>query len=127
MWYGKVAIITFLFSVFLLFMTVYMNQIFNDPQLTNSAAFTDLTTLTNSWHVNPSVNTALLFGDFIVVKDLVYQILTGQAFTDTWGTNGIMYQSGLGAIDSYISLLMGVLFASSGLFLILYIISNRSI
>lgn len=122
MWYGKISIILFVFSLGILFSSYYLNQIFNDPVLSSSATYTSLNTIMGTFSFNQQINTNLIFGDFISAFTLLGSLMSGSVFT----TSLTIIQSS-GFADLSVGLLMGLLFDSASLFLLLYIISNRSI
>lgn len=122
MWYGKISIILFVFSIATLFMTYYVNQIFNDPFLSNSATYSSLSSIMGTFKFNQQINTNLIFGDFISVFQLLGSLMSGSIFTSSLT---IIQSSGFA--DLSVGLLMGILFDSATLFLLLYIVSNRSV
>lgn len=71
---------------------------------------------------NQQVNTNLIFGDFVAAYTLIGGLMSGSVFSSSLT---IIQNSGFA--DVSIGLLMGLLFDSATLFLLLYIISNRSI
>lgn len=126
MWYGKLAIILFIFSIAILFSSYFMNQIFNDPLITASVTNQSLQTLAGTFQFNQDINTQLIFGDFLAVKNVVWSLMSGSAFTSAFGDTGVMHGLSYTA-SNYIAILMALLFNSSCVFLILYIVSNRSL
>lgn len=129
MWYGKVAIILYLFSLAIVFMTFYLNtNIFNDASITNGMTYQSLQALTNSTYsfANQQVDAALIFGDFVHVFQFIAALFTGGIFAQSFGSTGIMVQSGF-AYDAYLELFTTLMFDSATVFLVLYIISNRSL
>lgn len=112
----------FMFSISLLFSTYYLNQIFNDPVINSSATYASLQTIMGTFTFNQQINTNLIFGDFISVFTLLGSLMSGSVFT----TSLTIIQSS-GFADISVGLLMGLLFDSATLFLLLYIVSNRSI
>ena len=122
MWYGKISIILFVFSLGILFSSYYLNQIFNDPVLSSSATYTSLNTIMGTFSFNQQINTNLIFGDFLSAFTLLGSLMSGSVFT----TSLTIIQSS-GFADLSVGLLMGLLFDSASLFLLLYIVSNRSI
>lgn len=127
MWYGKLAIILFMFSVSLLFSSYFINQVFNDPFITNSVTNQSLKTLAGTFQFNQQIDAQFIFGDFNAVKNVIFALMTGGgAFTQAFGDHGITHGLEYSASD-FVSILMGLLFNSSVVFLILYIVSNRSL
>lgn len=122
MWYGKISIILYVFSVSLLFSSYYINQVFNDPVISSSVTYTSLQTLMGTFAFNQQINTNLIFGDFISALTLIGGLMTGSVFT----TSMTIIQSS-GMADLSVGILMGLLFDSATLFLLIYIVSNRSI
>ena len=111
-----------LFSVALLFSTYYINLIFNDSVLTQSATYSSLNTLMGTFSYNQKPNANLVFGDFVSAFTVIGGLVTGSTFT----TSLTVIQNA-GFADLSVGLLMGLMFDSGTLFLILYIISFRSI
>jgi len=100
-----------------------MNTIFNDPSISQSATFGSLnSTVATTFQFNQPVTASLIFGDFIAVFKFIAALMSGGIFADA---QGIVSTSGYG--DQWVSLLMGGLFDLATVFLILYIVSNRSI
>lgn len=122
MWYGKISIILFVFSIGILFSSYYLNQIFQDPVISSSATYTSLQTIMGSFAFNQQVNTGLIFGDFISAFTLIGSLMSGSIFTDS-----LTLVQNSGFADASVGLLMGIMFDSATLFLLIYIISNRSI
>ncbi len=122
MWYGKLSIILFVFSLGILFSSYYLNQIFNDPVISASATYTSLQTIMGTFAFNQQINTNLIFGDFVSVFTLLGSLMSGSVFTSSLH---LIQNSGFA--DVSVGLLMGLLFDSASLFLLLYIVSNRSV
>lgn len=122
MWYGKISIILFVFSLGILFSSYYLNQVFNDPVISSSATYTSLQSIMGTFTFNQQINTSLIFGDFLSVFQLLGSLMSGSVFTSSLT---IIQNSGFA--DLSVGLLMGLLFDSATLFLLLYIVSNRSI
>lgn len=130
MWYGKVSIITYLFSLMLIFGTFYVNQqVFHDATITNGYTYNQLQALTNGTYsfVALQADPALLFGDFYHVMLFLKDLFAGGIFAVAFGTQGGILSQGAFAYDQYFSLLVTLMWDSATVFLILYIISNRSI
>ena len=125
MWFGKLAVVMFIFSFATLFSTYYLNQVFNDPGINQSTTYKSLHDLVGSFNPNISPNSTLIFGDFISAFNLLTNLMSGGVFGEVFGGSGVMVSSGF--FDSSLQLLMALMFDSSCLFFILYIISNRSI
>lgn len=107
-----------------------MNSVFNDPNLSKTATYSDINALllnaqneTNS----SNFNTNLIFGDFINTWNLLKDLLTGGIFSDVFGNGGVMAGSGWGGIDTYFNILLSILFDTSVVFLLIYIVSFRSV
>lgn len=112
-------------------MTFYLNtNIFHDATITNGMTYSSLQALTNSTFAlnqpNLQVDFALIFGDFYHVFLFIVGLMSGNIFSTAFGSTGIMVQSGF-AYDAYLSLFTAIVFDSATVFLILYIISNRSV
>lgn len=126
MWYGKVSIILYVFSLSFMVSSYYLNQVFNDPLISNSATYQSLNATAHAFTFSPEVNTNFIFGDFITVMTLIGNIMSGGYFETVFGDAGIIHGAG-GPADISLSLIMGLLFDSATFFLILYIVSNRSL
>lgn len=122
MWLGKVAIICYVFSLFVLFFGYYLNTIFQDPVLTanTNITYNALNTLAASFALNQQINTSLIFGDFIAGLTVLFGILTGGPITELM-TLGIPF------MDGSIQLLFRIVFALSSVLLWIYIVANRSV
>lgn len=128
MWYGKVGLILFLFSLATLFSTYFLNQVFNDPSVSSNATFSSLQSIMNSFTAPGTPNTSLVFGDFMSAYIILFNLFTGSIFSSVFGATGVTAHSGIGFLaDAGLGLLMGIMFDSGLVFFILYIISNRSI
>jgi len=128
MWYGKISIILYVFSLAILFSTYFFNQIFNDPALSASVSEKGLEGLMKTtYSFNQTVNTSFLFGDFYNTYLVLEGLFTGGIFQQVFSEGGVLDQSGLTVANIYLQILMGLLFDSATVFFILYIISNRSI
>ena len=125
MWYGKIAIIMFLFSVGMLFAGYYLNTIFNNANLNanTNVSYNAINTLANSFHLNQGVNSSLIFGDFIAALTVLFDPTTGILFggTITSAFSLVPY------IDFSLQLLIRIIWASSQVFLWLYVVANRSL
>lgn len=123
MWLGKIAIICYVFSVFILFFGYYLNaNIFNDPVLNanTNITYNALNTLAASFALNQQINSSLIFGDFVNGMIVLFGVLTGGPITELM-TLGIPF------MDGSIQLLFRVIFALSSVFLWIYIVANRSV
>lgn len=113
----------FVFSLALVFGSYYGNTIFHDPVISNSVTFQNLNaTLTSTFTFNQQINIDLIFGDFYHVFLFVASLMSGGFFGQA---TGITATSGFA--DQSVTLLMTLMFDSATVFLILYIISNRSL
>ena len=130
MWYGKLSIITFLFCILTLFSTYYLNQVFQDPYISSSTTYTSVSALLVQFGTPQTPNAQLVFGDFISAFNLLSQLFAGGIVSSVFGDSshaGLLSGTGFGGIDASLTLLVSLLFDSSTLFLLLYIISFRSI
>lgn len=126
MWYGKLSIIIYVFSLALLFGGYYANQVFNDPSLsTPNTTYSYLSSLMNSkYRFSQSPNAALILGDFITTFQLIGSLMSGDLLSQS---QTMLQGSGFGGYGEAVMLLQGLLFDSATFFLLLYIISFRSI
>src|SRR6478736_5984662 len=102
MWYGKISIIMYIFSLGLLFSSYYINQVFNDPVVSQSVTFTSLQSIMGTFQPNTQINSALIFGDFINTWTLLGGLITGSVFTSS-----LTIISNTGFADLSVGLLMG--------------------
>ena len=115
----------------------YMNlNLFHDPIITNSVSYQSINTLVGTFAFTQNINSGLIFGDFLSVYNLMGSLMTGSAtiaspFAVIFGGGGGQQGSGLiynsGFADASVGLFMGAIFDSATLFLLLYIVSNRSV
>lgn len=126
MWYGKLAVIIYVFCFSMIFATLFANQIFQDPVYNNTVLFTQIASISQSFQPSIVPLPELIFGDFISVFKILGTLLTGEVFLDVFGQSGILATSGVG-YSTYMIILMQLLFWSATLFFLLYIISFRSI
>lgn len=122
MWFGKISIIMWLFAVFALFFGYYLNTFFNDPTLSShtNANYQALQTIAASFHLNTNVNSAFVFGDFVAGGTVLFGLLTGSVITN-------LMTMGIPQFDASMQLLFQVIWASSNIFLWIYIFANRSV
>lgn len=121
MYFGKIAIIMYIFSIAILFSSYYMNQIFNDPILggNDNITFTALNTLMGSFSINSQINANLIFGDFISALVVLFGIVTGSTLNHAFQL--------IPFANTSILLLQGLLFDLASVFLWIFIVANRSI
>ena len=136
MWFGKIAIILFIFSFASLFGAYYLNQIFADPCISNSNTFQSMDNLikhsySNATNAAPGFNSNLVFGDFISTYLILKDLFTGTTFADVFvpqsTTDSLLSCAQFGGFDYSFSLLMTGMFDLSVVFFLLYIVSFRSI
>lgn len=137
MWFGKLSIILYIFSFAMVFGMYYMNlSIFHDPIITSSVSYQSINNLVGTFAFNQNINSGLIFGDFLSVYNLLGGLMTGSAtiaspFAVIFGGGGgqtgqgLIYNSGFA--DASVGLFMAGLFDAATLFLLLYIVSNRSV
>lgn len=131
MWYGKLSIIIYVFSFSFMFMAYFINQVLNDTYLSASnASYSYINgTLLPQFTFSPGFNSSLIFGDFISV----FNFLVGLMSAGTLGNGAFQTMMGIlpagigGPLDGAVVLLMGLLFDSATVFLLLYIFSFRSL
>lgn len=130
MWFGKVAIILYLFSFAIVFSAYYLNNTtFHDASISQTQTYVALQALENSTYAftNHQVDSALIFGDFVHVFQFIAALFTNGMFASAFGNSGVMNQSGWGGYDLSVGLFITIMFDAATTFLILYIISNRSL
>ena len=136
MWFGKVAIIFYIFSVGALFSLYYVNTIFNDPTITNASttctwglsanqfspfsctSYQALSVLAGTYKINQQVNSSLIFGDFIAGLTVLFGLLTGQTIANMI--------TAIPFFDASWTLFANLMFTFSSVCLWIYIVANRS-
>ena len=125
MWYGKVAIVMFLFSFSLTFGMYYISTLYNPSNILNNWGLTQVQTLANSWSSLTNVNggqnpnPALVFGDFLTGATVLFNTLAGG------GVTAVL--QGIPGIDNSILLLVQIIYGSSSILLWIYVIAFRSL
>ena len=122
MWMGKIGLILYTFSLMGLVMAGWLNaEIFNNATLNANNDITQSTLNTDllQFNLDPSVNTNLIFGDFITVFHLISGILTGAGISQFLGM--------LPFVDTYAHMFILGIYGLTGFLLILYIVGNRSL
>lgn len=130
MWFAKISIIFFIFCFGILFFAMYMNTIFNDPCLTNTATISEINGITANVYADANstnFNQNLVFGDFLSTWTLLKNILTGVTFQDVVGNGGVLSCAAWGGLDTSFSILVSAMFYMSVVFMLIYIISFRSV
>lgn len=121
-----------------MFFGYYFNTILNDSCLSNVATFQAVNQIVTGSYGNATqgisgFNQNLLFGDFINTWIILKNIMTGQTFNAAFGiggvgsTNGVLSCAGWGGFDGTLSLLIAATFYLSVTFLLIYMISFRSV
>ena len=122
----------------MIFFGYYINTIVNDSCLSNTATYTALNNIVSGSYGNATqgisgFNQNLLFGDFINTWIILKDILTGATFSQALGvggssgTNGVLSCAGWGGLDTTFSILVSATFYLSVTFLLIYMISFRSV
>ena len=127
MWFAKISIIFFIFCVVLLFFGYYINTIIGDPCLAGSANSSNLNNITSTYQAeanSTNFNQNLVFGDFLSTWTLLKNIILGITFQQA--TN-VLSCSNWGGFDSSLQILLVIMFSLSAVFLLIYIISFRSV
>lgn len=125
MWYGKVAIIMFLFSFATTFGMYYVNTLYNQSAISANWGLTQVQTLASSWHSLQNVNggqnpnPALIFGDFLVGATVLFNTLAGG------GVTAVL--QGIPGIDISVIYLVQIIYGSSSILLWVYVVANRSL
>lgn len=111
----------YVFSIGILFSAYFLNQILNNPVLgaNGNITFAALNTLMGSYAINQSINTSLIFGDFIAALTVLFGIVTGSTLSNAFTL--------IPFVNTSILLLQGILFDLASVFLWIYIVANRSI
>lgn len=118
MWFGKVAIIMYLFSISLLFTGYYLDEVFQQDQFTG-ASFAALDEIAGKNTVNESISSELIFGDFIAGAKVLFGVVTAEPITQAFHL--------LPGFNAEWDLLVRLIFSLSSIFLWIYIITGRSI
>ena len=125
MWYGKIAIIMFLFSFATTFSMYYINTLYNDPTLSSSYQLANVSALAANWtsvqnqYGSSNVNAALIFGDFLIGVKVLFSVLSGAGV--------VSVLQGIPGIDNSVLLLVQILYGSSSIILWVYVVANRSL
>ena len=123
MWMGKMGLIMYTFSLVGMVTAGWLNaEIFHNSTLNgnNDIAYSTLNTLFGTFNLNPSVNSNLIFGDFITVLHLIAGVLTGAGVSQ--------FLNVFPFVDTWIHLLVqGLFFGYPAFLLIMYIVGNRSL
>ena len=125
MWYGKIAIILFLFSGALQFSMYFVNTVFANTAIDNnysytivsgfSANYSQISHFTGGRDPNP----LLYFGDFLIGLTVLFNILTGASI--------ITILNSLPGFGIPMQLLVQILYGTSSAVLWVYVVANRSI
>lgn len=123
MWYGKICIIMWLFSISLQFGAYEINQVFHEASLDANADFSlgAINTLANSFQTNAQqqLNPAFIFGDFWAGLGLLFSVVTGHPIA--------LILAAIPASQIWMGILFQIIFTSSSLFLLIYMVANRSV
>lgn len=109
----------YIFSVFIMFMGYYTNQVFGNTAMAANSSYTynALHTLASSYSINQSINTSLVFGDFIAGLTVVFGILTGNTISSAI--------AGAPFVSADILLLIQIIFSLSSVALWVFIVAFR--
>lgn len=125
MWYGKVAIVMFIFSFALTFGMYYINTLYNQPAISANWGLSQIQSLASSWSSVSNVNggqdpnPALIFGDFITGITVLLNTLAGGGVTTVL--------QGIPGVDSSVILLVQIMYGSASILLWVYVVANRSL
>lgn len=118
MWIAKIALILYVLSVGLLFTGAYFDDVFGQNLFTG-ATFDGVDALAASFKIDTEFSAEMIFGDFIAGLKVVAGIVTGEVISDAFGL--------IPGFNIYWMLLIRVLFSLSTVFLMLYIVTGRSL
>ena len=132
MWFAKISIIFFLFAFAVLFFGYEFSSIFSDTCLTNTATYSDLNTFVTNFVTqagSSGFNANLIFGDFLSTWTILKDVMTGTLIQESIGEGGssVLACSGWGGIDATLGILVTATYYLSIVFLLVYIISFRSV
>ena len=125
MWYGKIAIILFLFSFSLTFGMYYINLMYNQSAISHNWGLSQVQALASSFssvsnqNGGQNPNPALIFGDFIIGLTVLFNTLAGGGVTTVL--------QGIPGVDSSVTLLVQIIYGSASIILWVYVAANRSI
>jgi len=119
MWFGKVAIIIYIFSLALMFSGYFMESTLGDGSFDENSLYADLDAVATAFNPNETVSAELIFGDFIAGVRVLFGVMTFQPISDAFAI--------LPNMDMNILLLIRVLFGASSIFLWIFIITGRSV
>lgn len=118
MWFGKVAIIMYIFSTALLFSGYYLDVIFDEDNF-SSSTYQSLDTLANKNNVDESISAELIFGDFIAGVNVLFGIVTGDTLIDAFHL--------LPGVDASMDLFIRLIFTLSSALLWVFVVTGRSL
>lgn len=118
MWFGKIAIIMYIFSTALLFSGYYLDLVFNEDNF-SSSTYASLDTLANKNNVDETISAELIFGDFIAGVNVLFGIVTGDTLTDAFHL--------LPGVDASMDLFVRLVFTLSSALLWVFVVTGRSL
>lgn len=118
MWFGKIAIIMYIFSTSLLFAGYYLDETFNEDNF-SGVTYAALDTLANKNNVDQEISAELIFGDFIAGVQVLFGIVTGDTLTDAFHL--------LPGVDASMDLFIRLIFTLSSALLWVFVVTGRSL
>ncbi|QDI74083.1 hypothetical protein [Nitrosopumilus spindle-shaped virus] len=118
MWFGKIAIIMYIFSTALLFSGYYLDIVFNEDNF-NNATYAALDALANKNNIDQTLSADLIFGDFIAGVKVLFGIVTGDTLTDAFHL--------LPNFSAEWDLLIRLIFTLSSALLWVFVVTGRSL
>ena len=119
MWFGKVAVIMYIFSLSLMFAGYFMETTLGDGSFNEDSLYAQLVIISNSFNPDANISVEAIFGDFIAGVKVLFGIMTGQTIADAFMLFPAMSMEWL--------LLIRVLFTASSIFLWIFIVTGRSV
>lgn len=118
MWFGKIAIIMYLFSVSLLFSGYFIDQAYG-LNLFTGITFDSLDDLASKNAVDEEISIDLVFGDFVAGVRVVFGIVTGDTIAQAFAL--------IPSFNETFMLLVRIIFSLSSAMLWVFIVTGRSL
>jgi len=118
MWIAKISLILYVLSMAMLFAGAYIDDTFGENLFTG-ATFDSVDAIAATFEIDTDFSAEMIFGDFIAGLKVVTGIVTGEVLTDAMAL--------IPGFNIYWLLLIRVLFSLSTVFLVIYIVTGRSL
>ena len=118
MWVAKISIIAYIFAIGILFAGAYLDFAF-DTDTFSGTTFDTVEALALSYTVNEEFSADMIFGDFLAGLEVIAGLITGQVITDALNL--------IPEVNLYWHLFVRLLFSLASVFLVLYIVTGKSL